>query len=109
MNKHYSNLLKKDPSANNQMKLIGFDPKVINKYKQEEGPWSLNLNKPGSTDSVNFWTWQQGYPVLLIPVYCSMGSETGSAKGLRIAYLKDLAGMPESEQEHWQKFEKLIP
>ncbi len=109
MVKHYSDLLKKNPSANNQMSLIGFDPSVVKKYSEQEGPWSLTINKPGSTDSVNFWTWQDEYPVLMIPVYFSMGRADSSAKGLRLALLKDLAGMPESEQEHWRKFEKPIP
>jgi hypothetical protein len=103
MTKHYSNHLKANPGQHHDY--VWFDPKVVNKYLDEKGPWNVVVNQPGSTDRVNFWGWNsEGAAILLVPVYCSIGA--GERAGQRGVFLTDLAAMPENEQEHWKKFER---
>jgi len=104
MTKYYTELLQQNPQ--DQMRLIHFDPDVTNRYEGDKGPWKLTLGEPGSTDNVTFYTWDEEYdcPIVLTVLYCSMG--VGPAMGKRIAYLKDLASIPTSEQEHWQRYER---
>lgn len=98
MPKYYSDLLELNPQDSH--KLIQFKPEVVDKYLNQKGPWSAIINQIGQIDCILFWGWRSGYPVLLVRVNCPLGA--GPAAGKRLAYLTDLANMPEGEQEHWR-------
>lgn len=106
MVKPYTELQKKTGGVG--MESLRFNPKVLDRYQEGDGPWKLNCGVPGATDNVTFYTWQtiegQEEPVKLTVLHYSEGRE--SAEGLLLVLVRDLAALPDSEQEHWKKYQE---
>lgn len=110
MARYYTQLLKK--KGTHGMELIEFRPNVLERYQGDNGPWKLWWNEPGHSNGISFYCWERKGPnledfenyVVLIRMSASEGR--GPATGFIVALLKDLASLPESEQDHWRKYER---
>jgi len=108
---YYRNLLAKR-GAGHQLDLIEFRPNVLERYEGDRGPWKLHRNEPGWHDGILFYYWirkgsrLEGYKDFATLTHLPFSDGQGPATGFIIAYLKDLASLPLSEQEHWKKYER---
>ena len=110
MSGYYTQMLKKKGGPG--LDLIEFRPNVLERYEGDNGPWKLWWNEPGHMNGIMFYSWirkgnrLEDYEDYIALIRMSLSKSRGPAAGYILAYLKDLAGLPLSEQEHWRKYQR---
>lgn len=102
MSGYYSQMLMQR-GGEHQLDLIDFRLDVLERYERDNRPWKLHRKEPGCLDGITFFYWLENYEDFAVLTRLSLSDGEGPSQGFIIAFLKDLASLPLSEQEHWRK------